>query len=55
MASIGQKLVKDLFAAIKERNWDKLDNMIHPAFQSVHHDGARNRGQFVAVQRKVDR
>ena len=43
MASIGQKLVKDLFAAIKERNWDKLDNMIHPAFQSVHHDGARNR------------
>ncbi len=49
MASIGQKLVKDLFAAIKERNWDKLDNMIHPAFQSVHHDVARNRGQFIQL------
>ena len=49
MESIGEKLVEDLFAAIKERNWDKLDNMIHPAFQSVHHDGARNRGQFIQL------
>jgi hypothetical protein len=43
--SIGEKLVRELFAAIKEKNWDKLENMIHPAFQSVHLDGARNQSQ----------
>ena len=43
--SIGEQLVKEVFAAIKERNWDKLENMIHPAFQSVHYDGARNQSQ----------
>ena len=44
-SSIGEQLVTELFAAMKERNWDKLENMIHPAFQSVHHDGARNQSQ----------
>ena len=43
--SIGEKLVEELFAAMKERDWDKLENMIHPAFQSVHYDGARNQSQ----------
>ena len=47
--SIGEKLVKELFAAMKEKNWDKLENMIHPAFQSVHHDGARNRNQIIQL------
>jgi hypothetical protein len=43
--SISEKLVTDLFADMKAQNWDKLENMIHPAFQSVHQDGARNRDQ----------
>ena len=47
--SIGKKLVTELFDAIKEKNWDKLENMIHPAFQSVHHDGARNQSQEIQL------
>ena len=47
--SIGEKLVKELFAAMKEKNWDKLENMMHPAFQSVHHDGARNQSQEIQL------
>jgi len=43
--SEGERLVTELFAAMKEKNWDKLENMIHPAFQSVHYDGARNQSQ----------
>jgi hypothetical protein len=43
--SEGERLVTDLFAAMKEQNWDKLENMIHPAFQSVHFDGTRNQSQ----------
>ena len=30
--SIGEKLVEELFAAMKEKNLDKLENMMHPAF-----------------------
>ncbi|MFH1081669.1 MAG: DUF4440 domain-containing protein [Pseudomonadota bacterium] len=47
--SIGETLVTELFAAIKEKSWDKLENMIHPAFQSVHHDGARNQSQEIQL------
>ena len=47
--SIGEKLVKELFAAMKEKNWDKLENMMHPAFQSVNHDVARNQSQEIQL------
>ncbi|MDO9558282.1 MAG: nuclear transport factor 2 family protein [Syntrophales bacterium] len=43
--SIGEKLVTELFADINTHNWDKLESMIHPAFQSVHEDGARNKDE----------
>lgn len=43
--SIGEKLVMELYADIKTHNWDRLENMIHPAFQSVHEDGARNKDE----------
>jgi hypothetical protein len=43
--SIGEKLVTELFADIKAHHWDKLENMIHPAFQSVHEDGTRNKDE----------
>jgi hypothetical protein len=52
--SEGERLVMDLFAAIKEKNWDKLENMIHPAFQSVHFDGARNRSQEMQLLKGLE-
>jgi len=54
MASIGEKLVTELFAALEAKNWDKLENMIHPAFQSVHHDGARNKSQEIQLLKRLD-
>lgn len=49
--SIGEKLVRELFADIKTANWDKLESMIHPAFQSVHEDGSRNRDEEMQLLR----
>jgi hypothetical protein len=53
MASIGEKLVTELFTAMKAKNWDKIENMIHPAFQSVHHDGARNKSQEIQLLKRL--
>jgi Mg2+/Co2+ transporter CorB len=52
--SIGEKLVRELFADIKAHNWDKLENMIHPAFQSVHKDGARNKDEEMRLLKGLD-
>ena len=54
MASIGEKLVTELFTAMKDKNWDKVENMIHPAFQSVHHDGARNKSQEMQLLKRIN-
>ncbi len=54
MASIGEKLVTELFESMKEKNWDKLENMIHPAFQSVHYDGARNKSQEMELLKQIN-
>lgn len=52
--SIGEKLVRELFADIKAHNWDKLENMIHPAFQSVHKDRARNKDEEMRLLKGLD-
>ncbi len=39
----GEKLVRDLWTSMKAGNWQKLEKIMSPAFQSVHADGARDR------------
>ena len=39
----GEKLIIELFEKIKKQQWDDIDKFIHPAFQSVHQDGSRNK------------
>ncbi len=39
----GEKLVRDLWATMKAGDWQKLEKITSPAFQSVHSDGARDR------------
>jgi hypothetical protein len=39
----GEKLITELFEKFSKKQWENVDNFIHPAFQSVHQDGARNK------------
>jgi len=39
----GEKLVRDLWTTMKTQNWQHLEKIMSPAFQSVHADGARDR------------
>ena len=48
-ARLGEKLVRDLWAALKAGDVEALDTMIAPGFQSVHQDGARTRAQELAL------
>ncbi|MCF7791843.1 MAG: nuclear transport factor 2 family protein [Victivallales bacterium] len=41
----GEKLVNNLFKYIEEKDSEELRNIISPAFQSIHMDGARNKAQ----------
>ena len=41
--SLGEKLVRQLWAEVKAGNVEALEKMMAPGFQSVHADGARDR------------
>lgn len=41
----GEKLVRQLWADMKERDVEAIEKYIAPGFQSVHQDGARDREQ----------
>jgi len=41
--SLGEKLVRQLWADMKAGNVETLEKMTAPGFQSVHEDGSRNR------------
>jgi len=50
---LGEKLVRQLWADIKDRNTEGAGKMIAQGFQSVHQDGARNREQTSLLLRMV--
>ena len=45
----GEKLIIELFEKIKKQQWDDIDKLIHPAFQSVHQDGSRNKEEEITT------
>jgi hypothetical protein len=49
--SLGEKLVRQLWADIKAGNVEALEKMMAPGFQSAHEDGARDRkGELQLIQ-----
>jgi len=48
-ADIGQKLVRDLWAKLKAGDATAVKQMMSPAFQSAHQDGARSRDEELAL------
>ena len=40
---LGEKLVRQLWEDIKNKEWDKLERSMPAGFQSVHVDGARDK------------
>ncbi|MBW2566818.1 MAG: nuclear transport factor 2 family protein [Deltaproteobacteria bacterium] len=51
---LGEKLVRQLWADIKDRNTEGAGKMIAQGFQSVHQDGARNREQEIGLIKELD-
>ena len=51
---LGEKLIRDLWAAIKAQNWAEVEIKIAINFQSVHQDGSRNRQQEIELIKKLD-
>lgn len=43
----GEKLIIELFERIRNQQWDDINKFIHPAFQSVHQDGSRNKEEEI--------
>ncbi|MBL7074684.1 nuclear transport factor 2 family protein [candidate division KSB1 bacterium] len=52
--TLGEKLVRQLWADMKARNLAALEKKIAPGFQSVHEDGARNREQQIELLRGLN-
>lgn len=51
---LGEKLIRDLWAAIKARNWTEVESKIATGFQSVHQDGSRNRQQEIELIKELN-
>ncbi len=45
----GEVLVKEVWNAMKTTNIDYLDNILDPAFQSIHADGSRNKADEIEL------
>ncbi len=50
----GESLVKELWSAMQSTNIDFLDNLLDPAFQSIHQDGARNKEEELKLLKGLD-
>lgn len=45
----GEKRVRDLFEKFGAQKWEDVEKLMHPAFQSVHQDGSRNREEEIKM------
>jgi len=52
--SLGEQLVRKLFADMKAGNVTAVEAVISPAFQSIHQDGARDRDQEIELVRNLN-
>ena len=51
--SQGETLERQRWEYIKKHNWKDLDNLIAPYFQASFFDGARNKEQFMKLQKSL--
>ncbi|NQV17375.1 MAG: nuclear transport factor 2 family protein [Armatimonadetes bacterium] len=51
---LGEKLIRDLWAAIKAQNWSDVESKIASGFQSVHQDGSRNCQQEIELIKELN-
>ena len=52
--SLGEQLVRQLWADMKARNIEAIEKMIAPGFQSVHEDGSRDREAEIELIKGLD-
>ncbi len=52
--SLGEKLVRQLWADIKAGNVESLETMTAPGFQSIHEDGSRNRKEELKLIKRAN-
>lgn len=50
----GEKMVRNLWALFAAKQWDKVEAMTSPAFQSVHTFGAKGKAAEMKLLRKVN-
>ncbi len=50
----GEELLKRVWDAMREGQWDLIGGLISPGFQSVHMDGARSREHEIELLKGLD-
>lgn len=50
----GEAMVRELWDAMQSANIDYLDDLLDPAFQSVHQDGARDKSEELELLKKLN-
>jgi hypothetical protein len=50
----GERLERELWANFKDRNWPMVQQKMAQAFQSIHTDGPRTRGQEIMLLKALD-
>ncbi len=51
--NLGEKLERQIWTEIVAQNWQAVEGMIAPCFQSVHPDGARDRAAEMELMKKL--
>jgi len=52
--SQGEKMERQIWAEIKNKNWKAVESKIATGFQSVHQDGARDRAAEIALIKQLN-
>lgn len=53
-ASEGERVVRQLWSDIRDKNWTAIEAMMAPGFQSLHQDGARDRAAEMELLKGLD-
>ena len=54
MSNDGEKMEKQMWEDIKAKNWEVVESKIAEGFQSVHPDGARDRGSEISLIKNLN-
>ena len=53
-ATEGERVVRQLWSDIRDKNWTAIEAMIAPGFQSLHQDGARDKAAEMELLKGLD-